>query len=128
NLGFGAGHNLALKKIKADYYLILNSDTLIESSTLDKMVDFMKSEEVDLASCKVVGFDRKLQPNGGDLPLGLSLLGWLFNLETFGLKSPAFHRDDSDYYKSIHEVDWISGNFMMIKNRVFEKISFFNED
>lgn len=129
NLGFGAGHNLVFKRTKADYYLILNSDAEVDDGTIDGMVDFMESNNAcGIASCKVLGFDNHLQPNGGDFPFGISLLGWLFNLESFGLNSPAFHRNDESYYKNTHEVGWVSGNFMVIRKEVFDSVGLFNDD
>lgn len=128
NIGFGAGHNLVFKKAKADYFLVLNSDTIIENGAIEKIVDFMKKNlPCGLASCKIKGFDGNLQPNGGDLPFGMALFTWLFNLETFGIKSPSFHRSEPKYYNSAHKVGWISGSFMLIRKEVINKIGFFNE-
>ena len=128
NLGFAGGHNLALRQVKADYYLILNSDTQMGEGTLDGMGKFMEDRpDCGIASCKVFGFDGRLQPNGGDLPFGLSLLSWLFNLESIGVKS-SFHRNDKRYYDSVHQVGWVSGNFMMIRKEVFDSVGLFNED
>lgn len=126
NTGFGAGHNKVFKKTKADYFLVLNSDTIIDGSVIDDMVDFMEETNCGIASCKILGFDGKLQPNAGDLPFGLSLISWLFNLEDIGIKS-SFHRNESSYYESVHEVGWVSGNFMMIRDTVFKKIGYFDE-
>ena len=127
NLGFGAAHNLVIKN-EADYISILNSDTEIGVETLEKMVDFMEENKTcGIGSCKVVGFDNKLQPNGGDLPIGLALFNWLFNLEIFGISSPSFHRNDREYYEKAHEVGWVSGNFMIIKREVLKKIGGFDE-
>lgn len=128
NLGFAAGHNLALKKIKATYILILNSDTEVLENTLDGMVDFMDQHpKVGIASCKVLDFAGSLQPNGGDLPFGLSFISWLFNLETIGLKTKTFHQSDEPFYQDLREVGWVSGNFMMVRSVVFKKIGLFDE-
>lgn len=128
NVGFGAAHNQILKKVDADYYLILNPDTSFEGNLIDEMVDFMEDQsQCGISSCKVLGFDNKLQPSAGDLPLGVSLLSWLFNLEALGVKK-SFHRNEQEYYKDVHEVGWVSGNFMIIKKEVFEKIGLFDED
>lgn len=128
NLGFAGGHNLVLKKAKGRYFLILNSDTLIENQSLDGMIDFMDNNlDVGITSCKVLNFDGSLQPNGGDLPLGLSLINWLFNLESLGIKKPMFHRIDKEYYSKIREVGWVSGNFIIIRNEVLKKVGLFNE-
>lgn len=125
NVGFGAGHNVIFKKTKADFFLILNPDSLFTENVIDKMVEFMEKENCHIASCKVFSFDGKLQPNAGNLPFGLSLIGWLFNLDSFFHKS--FHIEDIDFYESAREVGWVSGNFMIIKAEVLQKLGGFNE-
>lgn len=126
NLGFGKAHNQVLKKAQGDNFLVLNSDTEVEKETISQMVKFMDTENCGIASCKVMGFDGKLQPNGGDLPFGLALLGWLFNLEWLGVKS-SFHQNKQEYYQETRSVGWVSGNFMMIESGVIEKVGYFNE-
>lgn len=127
NLGFGAAHNIVLKKADAPYLLILNSDCQVGEDVLDNMVTFMeKNPEAAITSCKILGFDGKLQPSAGDLPLGLALFSWLFNLEVLGINK-SFHRNEPEYYKGVHEVGWVSGNFMLIRSSVIKKIGCFNE-
>lgn len=128
NIGFSAAHNMVLKQVKPRYALVLNPDTQVLAGALDKMVEFMdKHAAVGVASCKVLNFDGSLQPNGGDLPLGLAVLTWLFNLESLGIHKPSYHRVDADYYEKVNEVGWVSGNFMIIRREVFEKVGFLNE-
>lgn len=123
NLGFAGGHNLVLKQVNSKYILVLNSDTEILTGSLDEMIKFMDAnEKIGVASCRILNADGSLQPNGGDLPFGWSLVSWLFNLEAFGIISPAFHRNESKYYQNIHEVGWVSGSFMIIRKVVLEKI------
>ena len=127
NIGFGAGHNIVLRRAKGDYFLILNSDCEILDGVIDEMVIFMESNKgCGISSCKILGFDGKLQPNAGDLPFGMAILNWLFNLEIFGVKQ-SFHRNESSYYGGIHEVGWVSGNFMMIRDSLMKKTGYFNE-
>lgn len=129
NLGFAGGHNLVLSKVVARYYLILNSDTEILDDTLTKMVKYMDDNlDVGIASCKVLNHDGTLQPNAGDLPKGVSLVNWLFNLETLGIKNPSFHRNDVSFYEKTHEVGWVSGNFMLVRDEVFKSIGFLSDD
>lgn len=126
NLGFGRAHNQVFKKAKGDFFLVLNSDTLIGEGVIDEMVSFMEKSACDIASCKILGFDKKLQPNGGDLPLGRALLSWLFNLEALGIRIN-FHRNEEFYYLTPHEVGWVSGNFMMITKKALLKLKGFDE-
>lgn len=127
NTGFSRGQNTILKRINCDFALILNPDVKVEGENIKCMADFMDEKGCDIASCKIIGFDGSLQPNGGDLPFGISLISWLFNLEIFG-NLPNFHRIDKQYYAKDHETGWVGGTFMMVKNDVFEKIGYFNED
>jgi hypothetical protein len=42
NSGFSGGNNVGLKAIKADYYLLLNSDTLLRKGSIVKLLDTAK--------------------------------------------------------------------------------------
>ncbi len=128
NVGFGAGHNIVFKKTSANYFLVLNSDCEVSEGAIDGMVSFMElHQDFGIASPKVTGFDGKLQPNAGDLPGAGALLGWLFNLESLGFQR-SLHRNENAYYEEVKEVGWVSGNFMMIREEVFKKIGYFDED
>lgn len=128
NLGFAKGQNVILKKSQGDYYLLVNPDTQIPEEAIEKMVRFIEENpECGIAGSKLTGFNGKLQPNGGDLPFGLSLLSWLFNLESIGIKSN-FHRVDREYYQDGKDKGWVGGTFMMIKKEALEKIGVLNTD
>lgn len=132
NLGFSAGNNLALKKTKADYYLLLNSDTEIKKDSLEKLMEFAGKNDFGIFSCKLVNRDGSFQPNGGDLPLGLSLFSWIAGLDdvTPLLKSvlPSFHRKFLSYYKDGKEVGWVGGTAMMIREDVLKKAGYLDEN
>lgn len=128
NSGFAAGHNQILKKISSDLVLILNPDVKIPSDAISKMVKFILDyPKCAIASCKINYFSGKESSNGGDLPLGLSLLSWLFNLEILGVRTN-FHRDDRDYYTVAHEVGWVSGTLMIARTQVLKKLGYFDEN
>ncbi len=128
NLGFSKGHNHVLKKINSDFAILVNPDTKFEKNTISEMIDFMeKNPSCAVASCKILGFDGSFHSNGGDFPINLPLISWLFNLESFGVKKN-FHRIDENYYSKEREVDWVGGTFMVIRKAVLEKVGFLNED
>ncbi len=128
NVGFAKGHNISLKKMSADLILILNPDTEVPEDSLEKMVEFMeRNPKCGISSCKIVGFDGTMHSNGGDEPVGLALMSWLFNLEVLG-ELPNFHRQEESYYKIAHPVGWVGGTFMMVRSEVFQKIGYLNED
>lgn len=128
NLGFAKGQNKILNKAQADYYLIVNPDTQIPQDAVQRMIEFFEDNpSCGILSCKLTGFDGKLNSNGGDLPFGIALLSWLFNLESFGIKTN-FHRNDAEFYQTSREVGWVGGTFLMVKKEVLDKIGLFNPD
>lgn len=128
NVGFARAHNQVLSNAKGSYFFVVNSDCEIRERVLDDMIRFMEDSPLcGISSCKILGFDGKLQPNGGDLPVGAALINWLFNLEFLGLKS-SFHINDPTYYINVHEVGWVSGNFMVIRDAVLESVGQFSGD
>ena len=61
NLGYGAGHNVAMRQIlhTSAYHLVLNPDVSFENDTIEKLVDFAeKNTGIGLLTPKV------LYPNG----------------------------------------------------------------
>ncbi len=126
NLGFAAGQNLNLKHITSDFVFILNPDTEFAEDLFFKMTDFMEhNPSIGIVSCKIIDKDGHLVSNGGDLPTGLPLLSWLFNLDFLGI--PNFHRKDEKFYMS-KNAGWVGGTFMLVRREVFDKIGFLNED
>lgn len=131
NLGFAGGNNLVLKQVDSDYCLLLNSDTEVYDGALDELVEFAERENCGITSCKLVNSDGSFQPNGGDLPFGLSLFVWLSGIDDilFFLKRklPSYHRQFMDYFKDGKGVGWVSGSVMLIKKEVTDKIGFLDD-
>ena len=130
NLGFAGGNNLALQKVHADYYLLLNSDTELTEGSLDNMLEAMEKNKFDIVSCKLVNADDSLQPNVGDLPFGIALFSWLFGLDDLPyLKNllPSFHRTAKNYYEDEKAVGWVSGTAFMISKNVLKSIGLLDE-
>ncbi len=124
NLGFGAGNNVALRKITTEYILLLNPDTEIGPNVLETMLNFMKDhQDVGAATCKGT--------------LGNGQMDWGYHR---GFPTPwasfkyYFFRDDSLYHLTMrnmektHEVDAISGSFFMTRKSVLDKVGLFDED
>ncbi len=58
NLGFSGGHNLAFKKTKSDYVLLLNQDIYLMPNYLEKLVNFMEAhQDVAVASGRLMRWD-----------------------------------------------------------------------
>src|SRR5712692_2988311 len=62
NLGFAAANNLALRRARGRYILLINPDTIVQENTLRTMIDFFEqNHDVGLAGCKILNPDGTLQ-------------------------------------------------------------------
>jgi GT2 family glycosyltransferase len=130
NKGFAGGNNLALQKAEAANYLLLNSDTEVTEGSLDALLETLKKNGFDVASCKLVNIDKSLQPNAGDLPFGLALYTWLFGIDDLPfLKDifPSFHQTTPSYYKGERKVGWVSGSVIMFRKEVLKTIGLLDD-
>ena len=130
NLGFAAGNNVALRSTAADYYLLLNSDTLVQDDSLDALVGFAEEKDFDIVSCKLLNSDKTFQPNAGELPFGLPLFFWISGLDDIpfiGKLLPSFHQKYEDNLLRSEEVGWVSGTAMLIKKKVIDQIGLLDE-
>lgn len=127
NNGYCAGNNVGIKlalEKKSDFIWILNPDTLVESGTLQTLVEFAKSHE----NAGLVGNKLVYYP---DTDLLQALGGGYFGRNKFGALAPKPHL----YYLCNSkmnlpdevELDLLIGASMLVRREVFEKIGLMNE-
>jgi GT2 family glycosyltransferase len=60
NYGFARGYNEALKRVEADYYVLLNSDVEVTPGWIEPMLALLESHK-DFAACqpKILAYNRK---------------------------------------------------------------------
>lgn len=128
NGGFSKGNNLGIKAFDANWYLLLNSDTIIKDGALVKLCLAMKESSFDIGSCKLLNIDGTLQPNVGELPFGIAFLSWITGIDDiFGGALPSFHIMSDNFYQGQKSVGWVSGTALMIKQTVIESIGGLDE-
>jgi hypothetical protein len=128
NYGFAEGNNIAIRYamdiLDPKYILLLNNDTVVESSCLTELI---KAVEVDnkigIVGPKIYYYDYFGRTNiiwsaGGRIKW------WrLFVSYYIGTKE-----EDIGQFESIHEVDWVSGAALMIKCRIIDTLSLFDSE
>jgi GT2 family glycosyltransferase len=131
NLGFAKGNNLAIKKARGRYVLLLNPDTEILDNALEKTVKFMDVHpECGIAGCKLLNPNLSLQPSVRAFPTFASQAFILLKFHHLFPHSKAMYHylmQDFDYEKT-QEVDQVMGAFMMIRREVIEKIGLLDEN
>ena len=134
NLGFGRGHNLALKQlagVDAPYHLILNPDIVFDGDALGRLADVMDSHpDVGLVMPKVLYPDGsnqylcKLLPAPIDLVLRRFLPGPLKRVAQKRTASYELRFLDSN---TPAYVPSLSGCFMFARRSVLEAVGGFDE-
>ena len=133
NLGYGAGHNVALRKIlrSSELHFVLNPDTFFGPRELEKMVAFMAQHpDVGQLMPKVVYPDGSLQylckliPTPTDLFLRRFMIGPLRRLtqqqiQRFELRFTGYNRE--------MDVPYLSGCFMLFRTSALKQIGLFDE-
>src|SRR3989338_3668097 len=130
NIGFGAGHNIAIKKAlgSAKYHLVINTDIYFEKGTLEKIYNFMEDNaEIGLVMPRVLYPDGSIQYLCRLLPTPVGLLLRKLNLPALTkLHDSKYELRFADYNRAM-EAPYLSGCFMFIRNEVFEKVGVFDE-
>lgn len=132
NLGFSGGHNLIIKKIreKADYILILNNDTILDSDMVSSLLNSFK-ENVGIVSPKIYFSpgsefhkDKHTEDERGKV---IWYAGGVMDASTvIGRHRGVDDVDNGQYSKEI-ETDFASGCCMFIKKDFLEKVGLFDE-
>jgi len=132
NPGFGAAHNIALKKavLESPYHLLLNPDIYFNKGVNKSILDYMnKNEEVGLLMPKIVYPDGSTQYVAKLLPTPVDF----FVRRMIPIKSVKekinnrFELRESGYNK-IMEVPFLSGCYLVVRTEALKTSGFFDEN
>ena len=124
NHGFAGGYNLALEKIDADYFVLLNSDIEVVPGWLEPLVSCMDSFP-DLAACqpKILSYhNRKSFEHAGAAGCFIDKFGFPF---CRGRIFNAVEMDEGQYNDEA-EIFWASGACMMVRAEAWKKCGGFD--
>jgi hypothetical protein len=134
NIGFGAGHNLALKKIlqsnQSSYHVVLNPDVYFEQQVMKKIFDFIEGHpHIGLVMPKVLFPDGRLQPLCKLLPSPLTLFTrrFLQFYPTWSNRLNYWYEMHFSGYDKIMDVPFLSGCFMFLRIEALREVGLFDE-
>lgn len=131
NTGFAKANNQAIVRSEAKYVLLLNPDTLIEADTLKKCIDFMEAHP-DAGGLGVKMLDGQghfLKESKRGLPTPATSFYKISGLCRLFPRSERF----AAYYMGhlnpdeIHQVEILSGAFMMLRKETLLKVGMLDE-
>ncbi len=126
NGGFAKGYNDALKKVTANYYVLLNSDVEVTPNWLDSVISLMETNK-SIAACqpKIKSYYNKhLFEYAGAAGGFIDKFGYPFcrgrildNLE-----------EDNNQYDDTREIFWATGACLFVRAETFHLVNGFDED
>jgi GT2 family glycosyltransferase len=130
NVGFARANNLAMRVARGQWFLLLNSDTVLIDDSVGRLFARVRNEPgLGIAHCRLLMPDRRLQYSTYRFPsIRLAVL------EDFGLYKLLSRARRGEvlfggYWEQDEErdVDWVAGSFMLCPRRVFEETGGFSE-
>lgn len=125
NEGFAKGYNTALKKVEADYYVLLNSDVEVSKDWIGPVIDLMESD-ASIAACqpKIRAYSS---PNNFEYAGACG--GWIDYLGYPFARGRIFEicEEDKGQYDRAEPCFWASGAALFIRKKVFHEMHGFDE-
>ncbi len=125
NYGFTGGYNRVLTQVKADYYILLNSDVEVYPGWIAPVIDLMESDPlIAVAAPKIKSFiEKDYYEHAGAAGGFIDVFGYPF---CRGRMFYEIEKDDSQYEQS-GEVFWASGAAMFIKKHCWDEANGFDD-
>ncbi|MCX7987205.1 MAG: glycosyltransferase [Bacteroidales bacterium] len=131
NVGFSRANNQAIQMSKGEYVLLLNPDTLVQEDTFTRCINFMDQHpEAGALGVKMIdGKGHFLPESKRALPTPWVAFYKIFGLSRLFPKSRTFGKYHLTYLdpNQIHEVEILSGAFMLIRRKVLDEIGLLDE-
>jgi len=125
NFGYAKGYNEGLKQVKADYYVLLNSDVQVQPNWIAPIINLMEHDRtVAVCQPKILMYDHKeLFEYAG------ASGGWLDHLGYPFARGRIFDvcEKDEGQYNSIEPIFWASGAAMFVRSAVYHQLGGLDE-
>ncbi len=132
NRGFSKANNQAIVESTGDYALLLNPDTVVEEDTFRLTIEYLDTNaDVGGLGVKMLdGNGRFLPESKRGLPTPSVAFYKIFGFSKIFPKSKVFGRYHLGYLDqdSIHEVEILSGAFMLLRRKTLDEIGLLDED
>lgn len=126
NSGFGAGHNLAIKRIDSDLHFLVNPDiTIPDTQQINKLVNYMQNQDVVMCTPKVLNTDGSIQKLVKRTPTVLDMGIRFLGSRVMPRRQRWFVYDDE--YDEVHQSKNLAGSFLVCRTDILKTIGGFDE-
>ena len=125
NLGFARGNNVALKHAVGDFVLLLNPDTVVQESAIDRLIAALQAcPSLGAVGAQLLNADGSLQQSWEQFP---SLwLEWPV-IRSLSQRRPTPVQTEYGEPGSLLDVDWATGACLMIRRQALEQVGALDE-
>lgn len=117
NLGFAGGNNVALRRLKTNYAVLLNPDVVVARDWLRELIAPMAADStIGIAGCKLTFPGGRIQHAGGFITFPRALPGH------YGLNEV-----DEGQHDSLRDVGYVTGAAMALARPLLERIGLMDE-
>ena len=120
NHGFAGGYNKALEQVKADYYVLLNSDVEVTPHWLEPLLEYMnQNKEVAACQPKILSYHQRSHfEHAGAAGGFIDKYGFPFcRGRIFGTVE-----EDRGQYDDIVDVFWATGACLLVRSDLFWEV------
>lgn len=128
NAGFATGYNQALKQVKAEYYVLLNSDIEATENWIPPVIEMMdKDPNIAAGQPKIMNQNKGFRDEfeyAGAAGGFIDKYGYPF------CRGRLFQHLEKDHgqYNDIHEVFWASGACMFVRAELYHQFNGLDDD
>lgn len=132
NLGYANGNNVAIPKVKAPVVLFLNPDTVVVGQAIQKTYEYLLSNpDIGALTCRVELPNGKLDYScHRGFPTPWNAFAYFTGLSNLFPKIKLFSGYTATYLdtKTTHEIDCLTGAFLMVRKIAGEQINWWDTD
>jgi len=124
NYGFAEGYNQTLKKINADYYVLLNSDVKVTDNWIEPIIELMEKDG-NIAACQPKLLSYKKPEN---FEYAGSAGGWIDFLGYPFARGRIFNtvEKDNHQYDDVQQVFWAVRAAMFVRVKIYNELGGFD--
>jgi len=113
NFGYCEGNNIGIREAKGDYIIILNPDTIVESSWIEELISAYNKFGDGLYQPKFFSLDEKLV---------LQSTGNMLHIFGFGFARDKGKISDEEKMEAIEKINYASGTCLFTSKAVLDKV------
>jgi N-acetylglucosaminyl-diphospho-decaprenol L-rhamnosyltransferase len=127
NVGFAAANNAAIRVSRGDLLLLLNSDTMVAGSAIEKLVWRLQATGATVAGPRLVDATGRVEISFGRMMSPLAELRQKAIGRLYDRHVGAVERRVAQWTRHEHWVDWVSGACLLVRRADAEAAGLLDE-